>query len=105
VGCHLGNKAIITEFGWAVNAYPYAALLFRRKKTNLGPELEKYSEIINNIHGILSIQNLELSLNKTEPLKSKKKHKTPNGSSYYLIPLFYTNASKGQKHMARLRVA
>jgi hypothetical protein len=59
------------------------------------PEL-LYSEIINNIHGILSIQNLELSLNKTEPLRESRNIK-PSNASYYLIPLFYTNASKGQK--------
>jgi hypothetical protein len=76
---------------------PMQLCAFQTKKNKLGAwTFEKYSEIINNIHGILSIQNLELSLNKTEPLGNQK-HKTQPSSSYYLIPLFYTNASKGQK--------
>jgi hypothetical protein len=73
------------------------------KKQTWGLNFWKYSEIINNIHGILSIQNLELSLNKTEPLGNRKHN--PNPALPITLFLFYTNASKGQKHMARLRVA
>jgi hypothetical protein len=81
------SKAIIT-FGWAVEMRIPALRFFRRKKTNLGPELlgeiqrdnQQYSWNIDSKLGTFTQQ-------KRNPLRELK-HKTPT-QLFLLLPLFY----------------